>query len=174
VQNSGAPGFAWARIWDALALVVIAFAVWKILIAPRVLLAPHAFPAPHASYPRLDGGTFRLADYRSRPVFLDFYASWCEPCRLEMPLVEAWSQRHPDALVVPIDVGESRATASAFARRFHLPNVALDPESSAPALFSIVGFPTVVAIDRNGDIRGKWEGLNPAIGLAMSNAEKKF
>ena len=77
-------------------------------------------------------------------------------------------------MVVPVDVGERRSIAAAFARRFGLRDVALDPDSSAPALFSIEGFPTVVVVDSAAYVRAKWEGLNPAIALAMSNAEKKL
>lgn len=107
-------------------------------------------------------------------VFLDFYASWCEPCKIELPLVEAWWRRHRDAIVVPVDVGESRSIAAAFAHRHSLSNVALDPQSTAQTLFGVQGFPTIVVIDASGHIRAKWEGLNPAIGLALSNAEKKL
>lgn len=153
-------------------MLVIAFALWKIFVAPRSLDAPRAHPAPHAVFARLAGGDFRLADARGRVLFLDFYASWCEPCKLELPLVERWARDHPDARVVAVDVGEPRSAVSSFARRYNLTDVALDPSSSATALFAIVGFPTVVAIDRSGYIRAKWEGLNPAIGLALSNALK--
>jgi thiol-disulfide isomerase/thioredoxin len=166
--------FTPARLWDAAALAVIAFALWKIFVAPRSLGPPGVHPAPHAIYQRLDGGEFRIAAQRGRVLFLDFYAAWCEPCKLELPLVERWSRTHRSAVVVPIDVGEPRATAAAFARRLRLENVALDPTSSARAFFSVEGFPTVVVIDRAGDVRAKWEGLNPAIGLAMSNAERSL
>jgi cytochrome c biogenesis protein CcmG/thiol:disulfide interchange protein DsbE len=125
-------------------------------------------------YERLNGGTFKVADQRGQIVFLDFYASWCEPCKIELPLIERWARNHHDAIVVPVDVGESRSVAAAFARRYSLENVALDPQTGAPALFGVGGFPTVVVIDRNGDVRAKWEGLNPAIGLAMTNAEKNL
>ncbi|HEV3195897.1 MAG TPA: TlpA disulfide reductase family protein [Candidatus Cybelea sp.] len=159
-----------SRAWDVLAVLVVALALWKIFLAPRSLNAPRAFPAPHAVYGQLEGGTFRLAEQRGRIVFMDFYASWCEPCKLELPLVEGWSRKHPEAVVVPVDVGESRSIAQSFAQRFGLNGVALDPHSSARALFGIEGFPTVVVIDPEGYVRGKWEGLNPAIELAMSNA----
>jgi thiol-disulfide isomerase/thioredoxin len=161
----------WSKVWDALAALVIAFAVWKILVAPRLLGAPGIHPAPHAVYARLDGAPFKVADQRGHTIFLEFYASWCEPCRIELPLVGAWKRKHPDATIVPVDVGEGRSVAAEFARRYALGDVALDPQNSAPALFGVQGFPTMVVIDSKGDIRAKWEGLNPAIALALSNAQ---
>lgn len=145
--------------------------LWKLFVAPRWFSAPGAHPAPLAAYDRLDGGTFRIAQQRGHVVFLDFYASWCEPCKIELPMVERWQRAHPHAIVVPVDVGEARSVAAEFARRYALGNVALDPHVSARALFGVDGFPTIVVIDARGDIRAKWEGLNPAIGLALSHAE---
>jgi cytochrome c biogenesis protein CcmG, thiol:disulfide interchange protein DsbE len=113
-----------------------------------------------------------LANQRGHVVFLDFYATWCEPCKIELPLVERWSRAHPTAVVVPVDVGESRSVAADFAARYSLENVALDPHSSAQALFGVEGLPSIVVIDSSGHVRARWEGLNPAIGLAMTNAEK--
>ncbi len=158
------------RLWDGLAAVVIGFAIWKMFIAPRAFDSLNAHRAPAAIYQRLDGGTFRVARHRGSVLFLDFYASWCEPCKLSLPLVERWSRAHPAALVVPIDVGESRSAVAAFAARYNLRDVALDPKSSASALFGVDGLPTIVVIDPTGFVRAKWEGLNPAIALAMSNA----
>jgi len=166
--------FTAGRFWDALAALVIGFAIWKIFVAPRSFERPGAHPAPAAIYQRLNGGAFRIADERGQVLFLDFFASWCEPCKLELPLVETWSREHPAATVVPVDIGEDRPIAVAFARRYHLQNVALDPESNARALFAVQGLPTVVVIDRSGFVRAKWEGLNPAIALAMSNALSTF
>jgi cytochrome c biogenesis protein CcmG, thiol:disulfide interchange protein DsbE len=162
----------WNRFFDAVAVIAIAFVLWKMFLAPRAFNAAGVFPAPHAVYQRLDGGTFRVADQRGRVVFLDFYASWCGPCQIELPLVERWRRSHPSADVVPIDVGEGRTVAAAFARRYALQNVALDPTNNAQALFGVQGFPTIVVIDATGHIRAKWEGLNPAISLALSNAQE--
>ena len=161
---------AWSRLFDGLAVAVILFALWKIFIAPRSFDATGAHPAPHASYDLLDGGTFRLAQQHGHVVFLDFYATWCAPCKIELPLVERWHAAHPHAVVVPVDVAEPRNVVAEFARRYSLQNVALDPHTTATAYFGVQGFPTVVVIDSHGFVRAKWEGLNPAIGLAMSNA----
>jgi thiol-disulfide isomerase/thioredoxin len=166
--------FSAARVWDALAVAAVAFALWKIFLVPRAFDAPHAHRAPHAVFARLDGGTFALAGDRGRIVFLDFYASWCEPCKLELPLVERWASAHPQAEVVPIDVGESASAARTFAQRYRLSNVALAASTTAGALFGVVGFPSIVVVDPDGFIRAKWEGLNPAIGLAMSNAQRSL
>jgi thiol-disulfide isomerase/thioredoxin len=155
-----------------LALCVVAFVAWKIFLAPRALNAANAFPAPHVAYPKLGGGTFRVVDQRGRVLFLDFYASWCEPCRIEVPLVERYARAHPEVTVVPIDVGEPAAVAAQYARRMHLRNVVLDPTGSSQAFFQIRGFPTVVVIDPQGRIRASWPGLNPAIQLAMAHAQQ--
>ena len=130
--------------------------------------------APHAVYALLDGGEFRVANQRGRLVFLDFYATWCEPCKLELPLVERWARAHSQSLVVPIDVGERRSIVAEFAWRYSLQNVAFDPAARSRALFDLQGFPTIVVIDPHGYIRAKWEGLNPAIALALTNAEKNL
>lgn len=105
---------------------------------------------------------------------MDFYASWCEPCKIELPLVERWLRAHPTATVVPVDVGEPRSVAAEFAARYSLGDVALDAQTSARPLFGVQGFPTIVVIDATGHIRAKWEGLNPAIGLALSHAFAAF
>jgi thiol-disulfide isomerase/thioredoxin len=161
-----------AKLWDIAALVVIALALWKVFIAPRALgVAGSAQPAPHATFARVGGGTFRISDARGKVLFLDFYASWCEPCKLELPLVRRWANAHARAVVVPVDVAEPRAAVATFARAHDLGDVALDPHGDAQGIFSIVGLPTVVVIDPQGRIRARWEGLNPAIALAMSHAQ---
>lgn len=154
---------------------MLAFALWKIFAAPRAFANPAtAQPVPHATFDRLDGGTLQVADLRGRVTFLDFYASWCTPCRIELPLVARWSTAHPAAAVVYVDVAEPRELAAAFAQRYRLRGVALDPRGDARGIFAIDGFPTIVVVDPQGRIRAKWEGLNPAIALALSNAQSQL
>jgi cytochrome c biogenesis protein CcmG, thiol:disulfide interchange protein DsbE len=162
------------RFLDFIAILVVAFVAWKIFIAPRALKGPDAYPAPRIAYQKLDGGTFHVSDARGRVLFLDFFASWCEPCKLEIPMVEKYARTHPNVMVVPVDVGEPRVVADHFAKTYNLTNVALDPTSSAQGFFQVQGFPTIVVIDRQGRIRATWSGFNPAIALAMANAEKEL
>ncbi len=162
------------RIWDLLAVVIVLAIGWKIFFAPRMLVTASPYPAPHASYELLDGGTFRVTGARGKLLFLDFYASWCEPCREELPMVEAYARTHPTVDVVPIDVGEPRDVAATFAAQLHLRGVALDPQGLSQGFFQIDGFPTIVTIDPRGRIRATWAGFNPAISLAMANAQKQL
>ncbi len=169
------PWFTRGRLLDALAVAVIVFVAWKIFLAPRMFNhAASAYRAPNVAFQRLDGSTFHVSDARGRVLFLDFFASWCEPCRLEMPMVEAYARAHPEIDLVAVDVGEPRSAASAFAKRYRVGNAALDPTTSAQGYFQIQGFPTIVVIDPQGRIRANWSGFNPAIALAMNNAERTF
>jgi thiol-disulfide isomerase/thioredoxin len=163
------------RIWDVLAVVLIAFVAWRLIVSPRSLeTASAAPPAPHVAFERLDGGTFRLADQRGRLVFLDFWASWCAPCKQELPLVEAFARSHPASEVVAVNVGEPRSVVAAFVRRHPIRNVVLDPGATSQGYFQIEGFPTVVVVGPEGKIRATWAGFNPAIALAMANAESSL
>lgn len=158
------------RILDVLAVVAVLFVIYKLVVAPRALNTAHAYPAPRVSYATLDGKPFVLREHRGRVVFLDFFASWCEPCKISLPMVEHFARARSDVDVVPVDVGEPRAVAQAFARTHHLANVALDPQSLSQGFFQINGFPTMVVVDPNGRIRATWTGLNPAIELNMRHA----
>lgn len=157
------------RVWDLLAIALVLAIIWKIWIAPH-RLATKPYPAPHAIYRRLDGGVFRVTSARGRALFLDFYASWCQPCRQELPNVEAFARSHPLVEVVPIDVGEPKAIVARFARELGLRDVAMDPQTLSRGFFGIEGFPTIVAVDRRGQVRATWAGYNPLIERAMADA----
>ena len=110
--------------------------------------------------------------HRGRVVFLDFWASWCEPCKLSLPMVESFARSHPEVDVVPVDVGEPRTVVEQFARSHGMRHVALDPQTLSQGFFQINGFPTMVVIDPQGRVRATWAGFNPAIQMNMAHAEE--
>ncbi|MGZ3506600.1 MAG: TlpA family protein disulfide reductase [Vulcanimicrobiaceae bacterium] len=160
------------RVWDVLALLVIAFVLYKLLVAPRSLREANAVPAPHVTYATFAGPPFVLTQHRGRVVFLDFWASWCEPCKASLPLVESYARKHPEVDVIAVDVGEPQSVVERYAREHDMQRVALDPQSLSSGFFVIQGFPTIVVIDPQGRVRATWTGFNPAVQLNMANAAR--
>jgi thiol-disulfide isomerase/thioredoxin len=161
-----------ARGLDVVAVLVLLAAVARFVVIPQ--LHNKSVPAPAVSLAALDGDRFVLEHERGRMVFLDFWATWCEPCRDAIPLVQDFRRTHPDVVVESIDVGESAGVARPFARRFAMRDVALDPDQTVAHAFGVDGFPTLVAIDPSGHIRGRWIGFEPAIERAMSATVTRF
>jgi thiol-disulfide isomerase/thioredoxin len=151
-------------------VLVVLFVLYRIFVAPRYLSVATAHPAPHVTYQTLSGKPFVLTQHRGRVVFLDFWASWCEPCKLSLPMVEKFARAHPEVEVVAVDVGEPRAVVADYARKHDMRNVALDPKTFSRGFFQLEGYPTMVVIDPQGRIRATWEGFNPAIQMNMQHA----
>jgi thiol-disulfide isomerase/thioredoxin len=161
------------RVFDIVAILLVLFIAYRLVVAPRFFTnAARAYPAPHVTYETLSGKPFVMTEHRGRVVFLDFWASWCEPCKLSLPLVEKYARSHPEVDVIPVDVGEPRAVVEVFAKAHKLDRVAMDPKSLSMGFFQIQGFPTMVVIDPQGRIRATWPGLNPAIQLNMDRARQ--
>lgn len=112
--------------------------------------------APPVTLPALDGGgESSLADYRGEVVVLNYWASWCEPCREESPLLERFHQRIEPrgGTVLGIDVNDVTSDAQAFIREFRLTYPMLrDADGASQAAFGIVAYPETIVLDREGRI----------------------
>ena len=112
--------------------------------------------APSLELPRLSGtGVESLDDYRGRVVVLNFWASWCEPCREESPLLQRWHERIEErgATVLGVDAFDEIGRARAFVDEYGLTYPMLrDGEGSTRESFGILGFPETFVIDREGRI----------------------
>ncbi|HTI34231.1 MAG TPA: TlpA disulfide reductase family protein, partial [Miltoncostaea sp.] len=83
---------------------------------------PKRDPAPRVDAPALDGnGRVTLTAHRGKPVILNFWASWCEPCQRETPELVAFSKRHPTIDVVGLAVNDIPSDARRFARKESVP-----------------------------------------------------
>jgi cytochrome c biogenesis protein CcmG/thiol:disulfide interchange protein DsbE len=113
-------------------------------------------PAPGIDLPRLSGsGTATLADYRGRVVVLNFWASWCDPCRAESPLLQRWHRRlaKANATVLGIDVQDVDGDARDFVAEYGLTYPMLrDGPGDTRDEFGILGLPETFVIDRQGRI----------------------
>jgi len=115
--------------------------------------------APDFELPALGGDSVRLSDYRGKVVFLNIWATWCPPCREEMPSMESLYQRLKgrefEMLAVSIDrEGERmvRPFAAKYGLKFH---VLLDPDNKTYRLYGLTGVPESFIVDKNGVIINK-------------------
>ena len=112
--------------------------------------------APVARLPRLQGpGTGSLAQYRGKPVLLNAWASWCPPCKSEMPLLERVHRRMRAAggTVLGVDVQDDRQSALAFLRKKGVTFPSLrDRDRSYVHRFGVTGYPESFLIDRQGRV----------------------
>ncbi len=130
--------------------------------ASAVVYAPGHRPlAPEFSGTTLTGSKLSFSDYRGKVVVLNFWGSWCVPCRAEAPTLAAVASKYQSSGVsfLGVDVRDTTASALAFARSFHVgyPSVS-DPGSAITLDFTakvpIAGTPTTLVVDRTGHIAG--------------------
>jgi thiol-disulfide isomerase/thioredoxin len=161
-----------ARALDVLAVLVVLAALAKFVVLPR--LHRDIVDAPPVALARLDGGRYDLVRSRGRLVFLDFWATWCDPCRASIPLVQHFKRTHPGVDVISIDVGEPTGLVKPFADQFKMVDVALDPDQTVAHAFGVSGYPTMFAVDATGRVRARWIGFDPDVERAMADATARF
>ena len=113
-------------------------------------------PAPDISLPPLGGGPERpLSDWRGQVVVLNYWASWCEPCREESPLLERWHRRisKRGGTVLGVDVLDVTSDAQDFIERYGLTYPHLrDKDGSTQEEFGVIAYPETFVLDRQGRI----------------------
>ena len=118
-------------------------------------------PAPDFVLTTYDGQRLQLSDFRGQVVLLNFWASWCPPCRVEAPVLQRAAERLDSAglVVIGIDVWDDAAQARAFLDEFGVtyPNVE-DTTRSIPVEFGVTGLPETFVISRSGVLVSRWVG----------------
>ena len=111
---------------------------------------------PGFTLPRLNGdGESSLREFRGDVVVLNYWASWCEPCRRESPLLERWHRRiRPDGgTVLGVAVNDVTSDAQTFVREYGLSYPMLrDDDGRTQGEFGVVAYPETIVIDRSGRI----------------------
>ncbi|MBF6606719.1 MAG: TlpA family protein disulfide reductase [Chloroflexi bacterium] len=124
--------------------------------------------APEFRLVSLGGTTIDLADLRGRPVVLNFWASWCIPCRDEAPLLRAAQERYAtlDVAFLGVVYEDSAASAQAFVDRYGIayPSL-LDPDGRTALDYGVYGIPETYFIAADGTIRDKQIGPLDATSL---------
>lgn len=119
---------------------------------------------PAVTLPRADGGTFSSVALRGKsPLILSFFATWCGPCRQELPELVALYQKHrAEGLHVAMITTEDAAIARRFAKEQSLPfPVLIDADGAVSVQFQASSIPTTVALDRQGRAAAMSQGYSP-------------
>lgn len=132
-------------------------------------------PADNFTLPMVEGGkTVKLSDFRGKPTVVVFWATWCPPCRREIPdLKELHKQYGPKGvalLAVAIDFRESKEDVARFRKDYDLPYTVLwDADNTVSGAYAVEGIPTILLVDPQGVIRYRAHALDETFLSLLKN-----
>ena len=121
-------------------------------------------PAPNFTLKSLTGKNLKLSELRGNVVMINFWASWCGPCRQEMPLLNALHNKYEPLgfTVLGVNVEENSADARGFLGNTPVDfPVLLDNKNQVSKMYDVVAMPTTVVVDRDGNMRYLHKGYKP-------------
>ncbi len=136
-------------IWVVLPLVGLA-GLW--LLQPRA--ASRAEVLPSVVLMPLEGQQVQLTDFKGKPIVLNAWATWCGPCRREMPMLVEAARANPEVHFVFLNISDGPEAVRAFEKELKLkiPNVLLDPEAKLSDPLRIQGLPVTLFYDAEGTL----------------------
>ena len=172
------PAFGWVLAGGLLVAVVAALFAWRFAAPAKHDGAAPALAAgqqaPDFTRSTLEGRRVSLADLRGQVVLVDFWATWCGPCKLQAQILEPLyaEYRKRGVEFLSVSVGEDAQTVKEFLRTAPPPyTVLIDPEDSLSADLGIVALPTVMVVDRAGKVAYFNFGIADADTLRRALAE---
>src|SRR5580692_8414591 len=121
-------------------------------------------PAPGFTLPARGGSTIDLSQFKGQVVMINFWASWCGPCRQEMPLLEGMYKKYQPLgfTLIGVNVEPDQKDAESFLKQTPVTfPVLFDAKSKVSGLYNVQGMPTTVFIDRKGKVRLVHESYKP-------------
>lgn len=148
------------RVFTRALLALVAGALFVPLAGAEKL----SEPAPDFTLESMQGGEVSLSDLEGDVVLINFWATWCAPCREEMPHLEAIYQRYGDLgfTLLGVNVEEDSSDASEFLAETPVSfPILFDPENRVSELYDVVAMPSTVIIGRDGTMRHIHHGYQP-------------
>ena len=156
--------------WAVLAAAAVVFPFMPHGGGGKVLPPAQRKKMPEIVMPDLAQGTWKLSDHRGKVVLVNFWASWCPPCREETPgfvrLAAEYQNRGLDVAGVSMD--DSDAPVRQFVRSYRVTYPVLLPQANSPLLAAIDSLPTTFLVDREGRIAKNYVG---AVSAAVVKAD---
>lgn len=114
---------------------------------------------PEFTLEGLDGNKYSMSDFAGKPVIVNFWATWCDPCKAEMPLFESIYRQQSNVVVLGVNYNEPVNVIRRFIEERGLTfPILLDEEGKIAEKFQVFGFPTTYFIDRDGILRETYVG----------------
>ncbi len=138
-----------------------------VVTASRAAALQEGAPVPEFALAFADGTRLSTPQLAGRALLINFWATWCGPCRHEIPIILEQQDRYPeDLLVLAVNVKEDRAAVTDFAAEFamHIP-VILDPPGDIVRQFDVRAYPTSIFVDARGHLVARWQGVLDAAKL---------
>jgi peroxiredoxin len=135
-----------------------------VMAALPVMAAAPSGPAPQFTLPAKGGGTVDLSKYKGQVVMINFWASWCGPCRQEMPLLEDIYKKYNKLgfTLVGVNVEPDSKAADDWLKQTPVSfPVGYDKDSKVSSAYNVSGMPTTVIIDRKGNLRYVHQSYKP-------------
>jgi len=148
----------------AAAAAVMGFYTFRHSLSPGPRSMKHR-PAPDFTLPLIDGGEFHLSSYRGKVVLLDFWATWCVPCREETPHFIELQQKYGGRglQIIGVSMDDSPEPVRTFYQQFHINYpVVMGTADVGAAYGGVLGLPIAFLIDRDGRIYAKHIGATDA------------
>jgi thiol-disulfide isomerase/thioredoxin len=111
--------------------------------------------APDFEWTGADGEPVRLTDYRGKAVVINFWATWCQPCRQEMPALQRVAQTEPEVVFLAVDLQESGDKVRSFMEQLALDRLepVIDGDGQTTRRYGVLSLPSTFFVDREGVIR---------------------
>ena len=141
---------------SASALRIVACAVFAVVASTASSAIAPATPAPDFTLHAMSGPNLRLKEQRGRVVMVNFWATWCAPCRQEMPHLSRLYDKYRSSgfVLLGINVDEDTSKAAEVAAKLHVTfPVLLDTDKTVSKLYDLSTMPSTVLIDRDGKVR---------------------
>jgi thiol-disulfide isomerase/thioredoxin len=135
-----------------------------ICVATSAQAAKAGDPAPDVALVDLAGKPWKLADLRGKVVLVDFWASWCQPCKKELPILDGLARKYAGkAVFVAINVDQERGNAEKLLGELKVATlqIGLDPQGKAAAAFDVPTMPSSYVVGRDGAVRALHAGFEP-------------
>jgi thiol-disulfide isomerase/thioredoxin len=142
-------------------LAILGFVVLVAACQPANAAPVIGGAAPDVMLPSLSGETLSLSQLKGKPVLMNFWATWCVPCREEMPMIVDAAKKYERTglSVLAVNVQEGEALVKPFVDEFALPfPILMDKDGAVVNRYRVRGIPTTVFIDREGIIRSVYLG----------------